>query len=189
MYINIVTTLKFYVLLTVHPCIIFCKKNQRGAQIFLICLLLFSTCFGQLCAHHREKIPYLCDTWYLSLYIYDWYAGRSALHTSHLYRVTNTRCRKGTIFSPDDGHIIPRNMQRKTINILRKFVHQVGPIYKTLQLYKQCIKTDTIVNKMIHKIPLKFYRWKIIAPRAANFTSKLREQLETLRCCCFCADR
>ena len=41
----------------------------NGAQIFLICLLLFSTCFGQLCAHHQEKIPYLCDTWYLSLYM------------------------------------------------------------------------------------------------------------------------
>ena len=38
--------------------------NQPGAQIFLICLLFFSTCFGQLCAHHQEKIPYLCDTWY-----------------------------------------------------------------------------------------------------------------------------
>ena len=48
----------------------FCKQNQRGAQIFLICLLLFSTCFGQLCAHH-EKIPYLCDALYLSLYIDD----------------------------------------------------------------------------------------------------------------------
>ena len=58
----------FYVLLTIHPCIIFRKQNQLRAQIFLICLLLFSTCFGQLCAHHQEKIPYLCDTRYLSLY-------------------------------------------------------------------------------------------------------------------------
>ena len=33
-----------------------CKQNQLGAQIFLIYLLLFSTCFGQLCAHHQEKI-------------------------------------------------------------------------------------------------------------------------------------
>ena len=41
-----------------------CKQNQLCAQIFLMCLLLFSTCFGQLCAHHQEKIPYLCDTWY-----------------------------------------------------------------------------------------------------------------------------
>ena len=50
---------------------VFCKQNQLGAQIFLICLLFFSTCFEQLCAHHQEKISYLCDTWYLSLYIDD----------------------------------------------------------------------------------------------------------------------
>jgi len=29
---------------------------------------------------------------------------------SHLYRVTNTKCRIGTVFSPDDGHIVARNM-------------------------------------------------------------------------------
>ena len=29
---------------------------------------------------------------------------------SHLYRVTNTRCRIGTVFSSDDGHIVARNM-------------------------------------------------------------------------------
>jgi len=62
---------EFDVLLTVHPCIIFCKQNQLGVQIFLICLLFLSTCFGQLCAHHQKKIPYLCDTWYLSLCIDD----------------------------------------------------------------------------------------------------------------------
>ena len=48
-----------------------CKQNQLGAQIFVIFLLLFSTCFGQICAHYQEKIPYLCDTWYQSLYIDD----------------------------------------------------------------------------------------------------------------------
>ena len=51
---------------------------------------------------------------------------------SHLYRVTNTRCRIGTVFSPNDGHIVARNMQRKATNILRKFVHQVGSVYKRL---------------------------------------------------------
>jgi len=29
---------------------------------------------------------------------------------SHLYTVTNTRCRIGTVFSPDDVHIVTRNM-------------------------------------------------------------------------------
>ena len=50
----------------------------------------------------------------------------------HLHRVTNTRCRIGTVFSPDDGHIVVRNKYRKAINILGKFVHQVGSIYKTV---------------------------------------------------------
>jgi hypothetical protein len=48
-----------------------CKKFQLGVQFFLMCLLLFSTCFGQLCANHQEKILYLCDTWYSSLYMDD----------------------------------------------------------------------------------------------------------------------
>jgi len=97
--------------------------------------VLFSTCFGQLCAQHQEKIPYLCDTWYLSLYIDDCLVCRAefippCIPGSHLYRVTNTSCRIGTVFSPDDGHIVARNMQRKALNILRKIVHQVGSVYK-----------------------------------------------------------
>jgi len=58
---------------------------------------------------------------------------------SHLYRVTNTRCRIGTVFPPYDGHIVARNMKRKAINILRKFVHQFGSIYK--RLYKDARPT------------------------------------------------
>ena len=53
---------------------------------------------------------------------------------SNLYRVTNIRCRIGTVFSPGDGHVVARNMQRKEINVLRKFVHQVGSIYKILKV-------------------------------------------------------
>jgi hypothetical protein len=47
--------------------------------------------------------------------------------------VTNTKCRIGTVISPDDGHIVARNMQRKEINIPRKIVHQVGFIYKIIR--------------------------------------------------------
>ena len=49
---------------------------------------------------------------------------------SHPHRVTNTKCHIDTVVSPDDGHIVARNMQRKEINILRKIVQQVGFIYK-----------------------------------------------------------
>ena len=36
----------------------------------------------------------------------------------HPHRVTNTKCRIDTVISPDDGHIVARNMYRKEINIL-----------------------------------------------------------------------
>ena len=49
--------------------------------------------------------------------VYRWLSGmqcgnslRPAIPDSHLYTVTNTRCRIGTVFSPDDGHIVDRNM-------------------------------------------------------------------------------
>ena len=51
---------------------------------------------------------------------------------SHLYRVTNTRCRIGMAFYPNDGHIVARKVYRKAINILRKFVHQVGSVCKII---------------------------------------------------------
>ena len=43
---------------------------------------------------------------------YRTYAMSSISHSidSHLYRVTNTRHRIGTVFSPDDGHIVAQNM-------------------------------------------------------------------------------
>jgi len=44
----------FYVLLTVHPGMIL-VNNQIDAQSIHICLFLFSTCFGQPCAHHQEN--------------------------------------------------------------------------------------------------------------------------------------
>jgi hypothetical protein len=58
--------------------------------------------------------------------------------------VTNTKCRRDTVISPDDGHTVARNMQRKEINILRKIVHQVGFIYgKRLRTWHK--------NDVVHK--------------------------------------
>jgi hypothetical protein len=54
---------------------------------------------------------------------------------SHPYRVTNTKCHIDTVISPDDGHIVARNTQRKEIYVLRKIVHQFGVIYKTGKQY------------------------------------------------------
>jgi len=65
--------------------------------------------------------------------LYRWLSGMHSfippcIPDSHLYRVTNTRCRIGTVFSPDDGHVVARNMYSKATNILQKTVHQVGSI-------------------------------------------------------------
>jgi hypothetical protein len=49
---------------------------------------------------------------------------------STCFRVTNTKCRIDTDISPDDGHLVVRDMLRKKVNLLRKIVHQVGFIYK-----------------------------------------------------------
>jgi len=58
------------------------------------------------------------------------------------------------VFSPDDGHIVARNICRKAINTLRKFVHQVGSIYK--RLYKDARSTKhkmLIVSQLVKKYP------------------------------------
>jgi len=52
---------------------------------------------------------------------------------SHPYRITSTKCHINTVVSPDDGHIVARNMYRKEINILRKIVYPVSFIYKIIQ--------------------------------------------------------
>jgi len=52
---------------------------------------------------------------------------------SHSDRITSTKCRINKVVSPDDGHIVARNMWRQEINILRKIVHKVGFIYKIIQ--------------------------------------------------------
>jgi hypothetical protein len=39
---------------------------------------------------------------------------------SHLCRVTNIRCRIGTVFSPDDGHILAQNMVEKSNKHVKK---------------------------------------------------------------------
>jgi len=66
---------------------------------------------------------------------------------SHPYRVTVTKCRINTVVSPDDGHIVARNMERNEINMLRKIVHQVGFIYKISVTCLQTIQRN-----------LRFYR-------------------------------
>jgi len=64
------------------------NKSQLGSQFFFVCVFLsisisFSTCFGQLCAHHQEIQLCLCDTWYLLFCVDNCLVCRveSTLHT------------------------------------------------------------------------------------------------------------
>ena len=80
--------------------------------------------FGQLRANHQDKTPYICDNWYLSLYIDDCLVCRAVFLPAYQTVIY------GTVFSPDDGHIVAQNMQRKATNMFKKFVDQIGSIYK-----------------------------------------------------------
>ena len=80
---------EFYVLLTVHPCIISQISPTRCTILFdiFIYLFLFSTCFGHPRAHHQEKNAVSMRHWYLTLCMRgDW----SAQTRRNPYRVTKT---------------------------------------------------------------------------------------------------
>jgi hypothetical protein len=52
---------------------------------------------------------------------------------STCFRITSTKYPINIVVSPDDGHIVARNMYRKEINIVRKIVQQVGFVCKIIQ--------------------------------------------------------
>ena len=103
--------------------------------------LLFSTCFRQLCAHHQEKITITMRP-LVFVTLYRWPSGMRAgpahIPDSHLYRVTNTRCRMVMVIFSWWWAIVARNMYRKAINILKQIVHQVGSIHKSTKYYAIC---------------------------------------------------
>ena len=73
----------------------------------------------------------------------------SGMHTSQPHRVTNTKCCINTVVSPDDGHTVARNTERKEINILRKTVHQVGLIYKIICYVLMFCITKQVIWQLI----------------------------------------
>jgi len=80
-------------------------KIQLGAQFCLAYLFPFATCFGQPCAHHQEKLPYLCDIGICHSGVKLQPADQTPPIQSDKYQ-----CPIDTVVSPDDGHMVARNM-------------------------------------------------------------------------------
>jgi len=101
-----------YVLLTVYLITIF-VNDQRDAQ-FLFLIFVYSSSLHvseEPSAHHQESQLYQYDLWYMSLYVGDRVVCRFRWNcSSYLHTVTYTRGRIDTIDSPDDEHLVARNM-------------------------------------------------------------------------------
>ena len=102
-------------------------------NLFLVYLSI-SICLGRLCVHHQEKQLCLCETWYLLFCVDDCLVCRS-MCSCIPDGIKSTKCRTNTV-SPDDGHIVSRNMQilfnKLRINILRI---NFAPCWLSLQNY------------------------------------------------------
>ena len=73
--------------------------------MFIVFLYMFRT---TMCPSSEENTLPVRHLVFVTLFGQP--SGMQGAPDSHLYRVTNTRCRIGTVFSPDDGHIVVRNM-------------------------------------------------------------------------------
>jgi hypothetical protein len=110
--------IQFYVLLIVHPCTILQINPTRCTillSIFISLLYMFRT---TICPSSGE-IAVSMRHWYLSLCMRGvWSAGWSYIRFSTLQPADQTpptqsdkyQCRVDTVISPDDGHMVPRNM-------------------------------------------------------------------------------
>jgi len=86
------------------------NKANLVHNLFLVYLSI-SAGFGQLCAHHQKEEMCLCETWYLLFCVDDCLVFiPPCIPDSHPHRITSTKCRINTVASPDDGHIVARNM-------------------------------------------------------------------------------
>ena len=103
---------EFYILLTVHPCIIMHISSTRCKILFNI-FIYFSSL--HVSAIHmpiiRRKLLYFCFT---DICHCVWL--ESGQTRRNPYRVTNISDAQIQQFSPDDRHVDDRNMQRREIN-------------------------------------------------------------------------
>jgi hypothetical protein len=78
--------------------------------------------------------------------------GKPCIPDIHPYSVTNTRCRIGTVFSPDDGHIVAPKHVEKSNELIKKFCTK-------LVLFTRLYKDDWSTE---HKVPKKQFYLKIL---------------------------
>jgi hypothetical protein len=83
--------------------------------------------WATMCPSSREITVSMQHLVFVSLC--GWLSGMQG----HPHRVTNTKCHRNTVISPDDGHSHLKHAEKIYIYILRKIVHQVGFIYKIIQ--------------------------------------------------------
>jgi len=98
--------------MTVHLYLISGKLSQLGAYCFLVYLFQLLYMFRQLCAQNQENV----------LVFFTLYRRLTDLHTRRpLIRFERNECSIDTISSPDDGHIIARNMYRSWNKYTKKW--------------------------------------------------------------------
>ena len=103
---------------------------------------------------HTRQLPIQYDKYQVSHISPD---DKTQSHPKHVEKrnkhtkknVTNTRCPIHTIISPDDRHIVARNMQRKEINILRKMCTK-------LALFARLCRDERSTKHKKHKTKKKF---------------------------------
>ena len=95
------------VLLTVHPCIIFFKWTQLGAHYFLLCLFQFLYMFRATMCPSSGELTVSMRHWYFSLCVGGCLVWQTRQPPTQSKKYP---CRIDTVSSPDDGHIVARNM-------------------------------------------------------------------------------
>jgi len=74
-------TIKFYVLLTVHPCIIFFKRSQLAAHYFLVYLFQLLYMFRATMCPSSGELTVSMPQWYFSLCV-GWFSSQPAVQTA-----------------------------------------------------------------------------------------------------------
>jgi len=120
--------------------------GTSGQSIVSIRHLVYVTvcrwpCGVQVWMEYQESQLYQYDLWYMSLYVVP---AKPAYHTVTYIEWRITRGRIDTIYSPDDEHLVARNMEG-----IRTKKYKKKELCAKLFIYKDC-------NKMHGKQNMKF---------------------------------